>query len=151
MDFPARPPIQTNISDIVKEAFGKSPIEVWRSRDLLALFETENDISELQPNMEKLRQIKDSFAVIATAKGDSVDFVSRFFAPNAGIPEDPVTGSAHCTLIPFWANKLNKDVLHAKQLSKRTGELFCVNKGEKISLIQNGWWDFLNFIYYTYE
>jgi len=72
--------------------------------------------------------------VIATAKGDEVDFVSRFFAPNAGIPEDPVTGSAHCTLVPFWADKLNKQVLNAKQLSKRGGELFCENKGDRVAM-----------------
>lgn len=134
MDFPARAPKQIDISDLHEQAFGMRPSEVWQSRDLLVLFETEQQIAELQPNLEKISQIKDSFAVIATAQGNHVDFVSRFFAPNAGIPEDPVTGSAHCTLVPFWAGKLGKDILHAKQLSKRGGELFCENKGDRVAM-----------------
>jgi len=134
MDFPARAPEQIDITDLHEQAFGIKPSEVWQSRDLLVLFDSEKQIAELQPNLEKISQIKDSFAVIATARGDDVDFVSRFFAPNAGIPEDPVTGSAHCTLVPFWADKLGKDVLHAKQLSKRGGELFCENKGDRVAM-----------------
>lgn len=132
MDFPARIPIQTDISYIVEQAFGIPPLEVWKSEDLMVLFESESDIRNLQPSIDKLSKIKDYFAVIATAKGDSVDFVSRFFAPNAGIPEDPVTGRAHCTLVPFWSKRLNKSRLHAKQLSERTGELFCENMGERV-------------------
>lgn len=132
MDFPARVPTQTNITDIIEEAFGISPKEVWESEDLMVLFESESDIRNLQPNMGKLSEITDYFAVIATAPGDSVDFVSRFFAPNAGIPEDPVTGRAHCTLVPFWSKRLNKPKLHAIQLSKRTGELFCEDKRERV-------------------
>jgi predicted PhzF superfamily epimerase YddE/YHI9 len=134
MDFPARAPQQIEINDLHEQAFGVKPLEVWQSRDLLVLFESETQITQLQPNLEKISEIKDSFAVIATAKGDEVDFVSRFFAPNAGIPEDPVTGSAHCTLVPFWADKLDKDVLNAKQLSKRGGELFCENKGDRVAM-----------------
>jgi len=134
MDFPARAPQQIEITDLHEQAFGLKPLEVWQSRDLLVLFESETQIVQLQPNLEKISEIKDSFAVIATAKGDEVDFVSRFFAPNAGIPEDPVTGSAHCTLVPFWADKLNKQVLNAKQLSKRGGELFCENKGDRVAM-----------------
>ena len=134
MDFPARAPQQIEIKGIHQQAFGIKPLEVWQSRDLLVLFESEAQIAQLQPNLDKISEITDSFAVIATAKGDEVDFVSRFFAPNAGIPEDPVTGSAHCTLVPFWANRLGKDVLNAKQLSKRGGELFCENKDDRVAM-----------------
>ena len=134
MDFPARAPHQIEITALHEQAFGIKPLEVWQSRDLVLLFESEKQIAELQANLDKIAEIKDSFAVIATAKGDEVDFVSRFFAPNAGIPEDPVTGSAHCTLVPFWADKLGKQVLNAKQLSQRGGELFCENKGDRVAM-----------------
>ena len=76
----------------------------------------------------------DCFAVIATAPGRLCDFVSRFFAPAAGIPEDPVTGSAHCTLIPYWAKRLGKTKLHALQLSERGGELYCEDKGDRVAI-----------------
>lgn len=132
MDFPARVPTQTNTDEIIEQAFGISPKEVWESEDLMVLFDSESDIRNLQPNMEKISQITDYFAVIATAPGDGVDFVSRFFAPNGGIPEDPVTGRAHCTLVPFWSKRLNKSELHAIQLSERTGELFCEDQGERV-------------------
>lgn len=134
MDFPARIPTQTEISNIVAQAFGIRPVEVWESEDLMVLFESESDIRSLRPDMEKLSKISDYFAVIATAQGENVDFVSRFFAPNAGIPEDPVTGRAHCTLVPFWSKRLNKPLLHAMQLSARTGELFCEDNGERVSM-----------------
>ncbi len=134
MDFPARIPTQTEISNIVEQAFGIPPVEVWESEDLMVVFESESDIRSLQPDMDKLLEISDYFAVIVTAQGESVDFVSRVFAPNAGIPEDPVTGRAHCILVPFWSKRLNKPRLHALQLSARTGELFCEDKGERVSM-----------------
>ena len=134
MDFPARAPERIEMNDLHEQAFGIKPLEVWQSRDLLVLFESEAQIKDLQPNLDKISEIKNSFAVIATAKGDEADFVSRFFAPNAGIPEDPVTGSAHCTLVPFWADKLDKNTLHAKQLSKRGGELFCKSNGDRVEM-----------------
>ena len=87
----------------------------------------------MKPDFSELMQI-DTFAVIVTAKGETADFVSRFFAPRAGIPEDPVTGSAHCTLIPYWAELLGKNRLHAFQLSRRGGELFCENKGDRVRI-----------------
>ena len=134
MNFPSRAPKQIAITDLHRDAFGLEPLEVWQSRDLLVMLESEDKIKQLDANLSKIAEITDSFAVIATAKGDEVDFVSRFFAPNAGIPEDPVTGSAHCTLVPFWAEKLGKQTLHAKQLSPRGGELFCENKGERVAM-----------------
>jgi len=81
-----------------------------------------------------LKKLPDHFAVIVTAKGKEADFVSRFFAPGAGIPEDPVTGSSHCTMIPFWAERLHKDKMIAKQLSKRGGTLFCENCGSRVKI-----------------
>lgn len=134
MDFPARAPEQMAASGELSTVLGQVPLEAWQSRDLLVLLESERAVQDFQPDMVKLATLKDHFAVIITAQGEEVDFVSRFFAPNAGIPEDPVTGSAHCTLIPFWAERLHKNTLHARQLSPRTGELFCEHNGERVSL-----------------
>lgn len=134
MDFPSRKPKQTNISPLMEQAIGVPVLEAHLSRDLLVLVDSETQILNLKPNLELLRQIPDCFALIVTAKGDNVDFVSRFFAPNAGIPEDPVTGSSHSTLIPFWSERLSKDKMVAKQLSKRGGTLFCENCGERVKI-----------------
>lgn len=93
-----------------------SPAITGRARNYLAVFETEQDVRKLQPDMATLLRL-DCLGIIATAPGENCDFVSRFFAPRAGVPEDPVTGSAHCTLIPYWAQRLGRTVLHARQLS----------------------------------
>lgn len=132
MDFPARKVSLSSLSPKVAQALGKRPIRIYESQDLLVEFQNESEVKELQPNMEKLKQLTDYFGVIVTAKGDDVDFVSRFFAPNAGIPEDPVTGRAHCVLIPFWSNKLEKKHMKAIQLSKRTGTVYCENNEERV-------------------
>jgi predicted PhzF superfamily epimerase YddE/YHI9 len=87
--------------------------------------------------MERLAKA-DRFAVIATAPGMDVDFVSRFFAPAQGIPEDPVTGRAHCTLIPYWSKRLGKKKLHAYQVSPRGGELWCEDRGERVTISGQG-------------
>ena len=125
MDFPTRAPHQVECPALLPEALGAKPVEVHASRDLLAVFENESIVKSITPDFDKLNQIKDTFAVMVSAPGDNCDFVSRFFAPKAGISEDPVTGSAHCTLIPYWAKQLGKSKLHAWQVSKRGGELFC--------------------------
>lgn len=134
MDFPARKPEPTEESSIISQALGAVPLEVLKSRDLLVVFKDESTVRDMNPDFDKLKQIRDFFAVIVTARGEKCDFVSRFFAPNAGIPEDPVTGSAHCTLIPFWADRLKKNQLHALQLSKRGGELFCESAGDRVRI-----------------
>ena len=134
MNFPARAPESADFDDILVDALGSKPIQVLKSRDLLALFEDEQSVRELTPNFEKLKEVQGSFGVIVTAIGDSCDFVSRFFAPKAGVPEDPVTGSAHCTLVPFWAERLDKTTLHARQISKRGGELFCEHLGARVKI-----------------
>lgn len=137
LDFPSRPPKPVEAPAILAEALGAAPREVLAARDLVAVFDHEDDVRLMAPDMEKLRKITDWFAVIVTAPGSTVDFVSRFFAPNAGIPEDPVTGSAHCELAPYWSARLGKQSLHARQLSARGGELFCEDRGDRVRLAGN--------------
>ena len=99
----------------------------------MAVFESADQVLGLDPDLNFIKGL-DGFGLICTGPGDDCDFVSRFFAPHVGIPEDPVTGSAHCTLIPYWAQKLGKDKLHARQVSARGGELFCENAGERVKI-----------------
>jgi PhzF family phenazine biosynthesis protein len=133
MDFPALPPRPVARTDELVRVLGAQPTEVHAARDLMAVFETEEEIVALKPDFIKLA-LMDPFAVIVTAPGNEVDFVSRFFAPKVGIDEDPVTGSAHCTLIPYWAKQLGKKKLHALQVSKRGGELFGEDLGERVTI-----------------
>lgn len=132
MDLPHRKPAPTGVPEGLCEALGLEPVEVLASRDLMAVFRHESQIRGMRPDFERLERLRDTFAVIVTAPGQEADFVSRFFAPNAGVPEDPVTGSAHCTLVPFWAERLGKKSLRARQLSSRGGELFCDDLGDRV-------------------
>jgi PhzF family phenazine biosynthesis protein len=132
MDFPSRPPIPIELPNGLAEALGdKKPLKVLRSRDYFLVYKSESDVRDISPDFFALSKM-DTVGVIVTAPGDSVDFVSRFFAPAAGIPEDPVTGSSHCNLIPYWAEKLGKTKLHAYQISARKGELWCELKGDRV-------------------
>ena len=133
LDFPARPGKAVEVSDALTLALGAKPREVFMARDLLAVFDTEAQILALRPRFELIAAL-DTFAVIVSAPGSDADFVSRFFAPRAGIPEDPVTGSAHCTLVPYWAERLGKQKLTAKQLSARRGELVCELQGDRVAI-----------------
>ena len=133
MDFPSRPPAKCSAPDNLVRGLGRKPAEVLKSRDYLAVFETPAEVASLKPDMDRLRQL-DCLGIIVTAPGEKVDFVSRFFAPQAGVPEDPVTGSAHCTLIPYWAERLGKAELFAEQISRRGGELVCRNAGERVAI-----------------
>jgi PhzF family phenazine biosynthesis protein len=133
MDFPAWMPEATETSQALVEGLGMRPVQALKSRDYLAVFESEREIADIQPNFDALAEL-DCLGIIITAPGERVDFVSRFFAPRAGIPEDPVTGSAHSTLTPYWAKRLGKDSLHALQLSQRGGELWCEQHGERVSI-----------------
>jgi len=133
MDFPALPPERVAKTQELVNVLGATPVEVHAARDLMAVFESQDQIVALKPDFVKLA-LMDPFAVIVTAPGDDVDFVSRFFAPKVGIDEDPVTGSAHCTLIPYWAKRLGKEKLHALQVSKRGGELFGEMLGERVAI-----------------
>ena len=133
LDFPARPPAACEAPTALLRGLGTAPKAVLKSRDYLAVYESEAVVAGLTPDMAALAQV-DALGVIATAPGVSVDFVSRFFAPRAGIPEDPVTGSAHCTLIPYWAQRLSKMKLLARQISKRGGELLCNLRDDRVGI-----------------
>jgi PhzF family phenazine biosynthesis protein len=133
LDFPARPPAPCKIDDGLYAALGATPKAVLAARDLFCVFETEAEVRAVKPNMERLGAI-DHFGTIITAPGTDCDFVSRFFAPAQGVPEDPVTGSAHCTLIPYWAERLGKTKLFARQISPRGGELWCEHRGDRVSI-----------------
>ena len=122
LDFPARPAKEIVVEPKLVEALGAEPIWCGESRDLIAVFENEEQIRELEPQMGKLKKLK-AMAVCPTAPGIETDFVCRFFAPKVGIPEDPVTGSAFCTLLPYWGERLGKTELTARQLSARGGEV----------------------------
>ena len=134
MDFPSRPVHGIATPAGLAEALGVAPAEVLGSaEDLLVVLDSENGVAGVQPDFAALKRIQ-CRGVIVTAKGDSCDFVSRFFAPCFGIPEDPVTGSAHCVLIPYWAGVHRKNQLHALQISRRGGELFCANAGDRVKI-----------------
>ncbi|SYZ72167.1 putative enzyme [Candidatus Zixiibacteriota bacterium] len=131
LNFPADKPRPIEMPDNLVEALGKEPAEILTSRDIFAVYKSPDDIINLKPNFDLLGKI-DAHAVIVTAPGTDCDFLSRFFAPRLGINEDPVTGSAHTALIPFWAERLGKRVMHAHQESKRRGEIFCEFLGNRV-------------------
>ena len=133
MDFPSRKPTTCGFPVNLANVLGREPREVLAARDLLVVYETEEEIRGLKPEMDGILALE-QFAVIVTAPGRKADFVSRFFAPKVGVPEDPVTGSSHCTLVPYWAERLGKRELHAFQLSARGGELFCTDRGERVTI-----------------
>jgi PhzF family phenazine biosynthesis protein len=132
MDFPAWPPQPCEAPAGLAVALGRNPHEVLAARDYLAVYERAADIAAIKPDFAGLKRL--DRAVIVSAPGsDGVDFVSRFFAPWAGIDEDPVTGSAHCQLIPYWAKRLGKTRLAARQISPRGGALSCALAGERVT------------------
>lgn len=132
LDFPSRPPEAAEIPASLVEALGlPAPKAFLRSRDFMLVYDDEDTILNCKPDFAALGKF-DVVGIIITSPGKEVDFVSRFFAPSAGIPEDPVTGSAHCNLIPYWAGKLGKNELHAYQQSARKGELWCELKGDRV-------------------
>jgi PhzF family phenazine biosynthesis protein len=133
LDFPSRPVSPAGVPDGLIEAIGKMPNEVLKARDYFLVYESEQDIVDIKPDISALLKL-DEHGFIVTAKGDSSDFVSRFFAPSMGVNEDPVTGSSHCNLIPFWAERLGKEELFARQVSPRGGELFCELAGERVKI-----------------
>lgn len=134
MDFPADILEPTPAPGLLKEALQATPREVFIGReDFLVVLGSEAEVAALSPDFRLLRQLKGR-GVIATAPGESVDFVSRCFFPNAGIDEDPVTGSAHTTMAPYWAGRLGKQELLARQISRRGGEVRCTMLGERVAL-----------------
>ena len=133
LDFPSRPPTPGAVPEALIRGLGAAPKEVFKARDFLAVFSSEAEVRALQPDFALLKTL-DCLGIIVTAPGGDCDFVSRFFAPGAGVDEDPVTGSAHCTLIPFWAQRLGKAKLFARQVSARGGELVCELVGERVRM-----------------
>lgn len=133
LDFPARPPKPALLPEVIQRSLGKQPLEVLKARDYVLVYENEEDVRNIQVDRQILDEINiDPGGVIVTAKGNSCDFVSRFFTPQASIFEDPVTGSAHCSLIPYWSEKLQKTEMLAWQVSERLGTLYCINKAERV-------------------
>ena len=133
MDFPARPAAPGAVQEALVRGLGKKPDAVLKARDYLAVFVAEAKIRALAPDFAALKTL-DCLGIIATAPGGDCDFVSRFFAPATGIDEDPVTGSAHCTLIPYWSQRLGKATLFARQVSRRGGEIFCRLAGDRVHI-----------------
>jgi PhzF family phenazine biosynthesis protein len=131
MDFPACPATGCEMPPELLRALGSQPEAVLTARDYIAVYATEDEVWKLIPDLGMVMQL-DRFGLIVTAPGRQADFVSRFFAPAQGVPEDPVTGSAHCTLIPYWSKRLGKKKLHAQQVSPRGGELECEDRGERV-------------------
>lgn len=131
LNFPAWKPVPVDIPSEIFEAFEQKPIAAFSSRDLMLIFKNEQEILALNPDLSKIKHLP-YLGINCTAKGDDVDFVSRVFDANDPISEDPVTGSAHCGFVPYWAKQLGKTILHAKQLSARRGELFCELKCNRV-------------------
>ena len=135
LDFPADPPRRIDPPPALARALGRVPREVWRGKQdfVLALLPHEAAVRGLRPSWPDFDELE-VHGVIATAPGSDADFVSRFFAPRYGIPEDPVTGAAHCVLTPYWAQVLERPRLRARQLSERGGELRVEDRGERVGI-----------------
>jgi PhzF family phenazine biosynthesis protein len=134
LDFPANMPQRSSLPEDFVQALNITPIQCHRGKeDYLLLYKSQQEIEALMPDFRRLEKT-DARAVIVTAPGDKCDFVSRFFGPRVGVDEDPVTGSAHTVLIPFWAAKLGKTEMNARQLSRRGGLIFCRLKGDRVDI-----------------
>ena len=154
LNFPSRPPEPCPAPEKLVQGLGLKPLEVLKSRDYVAVFNSADEVQALAPDFAKLAEL-DCLGIIVTAPGAgapasqlgpptrrrdagapdaNADFVSRFFAPRAGVAEDPVTGSAHCSLIPYWSKRLGKSELFARQVSRRGGELYCRDLGERVGI-----------------
>jgi PhzF family phenazine biosynthesis protein len=133
LDFPSRPAHPCATPALLAESLGAEPKEVFQGRDYMAVFEREEEVAELSPDLAELSKLEGQ-GVVVTAPGNDCDFVSRYFAPKVGVPEDPVTGSTHCVLVPYWSKRLGKKDLRARQLSSRGGELFCEDRGPRVGI-----------------
>jgi PhzF family phenazine biosynthesis protein len=136
LDFPSRPAAPCPVPEALARGLGREPVEVLKAGDYLAVFAGEDDVRGLDPDMKVLAGLECT-GVIATAPASAVngvDFVSRVFAPQCGIPEDPVCGSAHCTLVPYWAARLGRRKLAARQVSARGGDLWCEDAGARVKI-----------------
>lgn len=133
MDFPSRPGEKIKAPMALVDGLVMDPVTTRKARDYMAVLETQTQVLDCKPDLPKLAEL-DCTGIIITAPGEDVDFVSRFFAPREGIPEDPVTGSAHCTLIPYWAKRLGKETMIARQVSRRGGTVFCRLNGKRVTV-----------------
>lgn len=133
LDFPSQPPVSCAVPELIVKAFGETPVECLRSDDYIVVFDHESAVLDADPDLSVVSGL-DLRGVAITARSEKYDFVVRFFAPNYGIDEDPVTGSAFTQLIPYWAEKLGKHKLRAKQVSRRGGEVGCVYAGERVRI-----------------
>ncbi len=135
MDFPSlQPTICTNPPALLLEGLGKTPQFVLSTKSkYITVFASEDEVLAIQPDFKLLEQLH-PHGVVVTALSKDADFVSRYFAPSYGIPEDPVTGSIHCSLVPYWANRLGKTQLYAKQVSNRGGELWCEAQQDRVTI-----------------
>jgi PhzF family phenazine biosynthesis protein len=136
LNFPSRMPQDCEVPEALLKGINFPPVKVLKSRDYFLVYEDESIVQQIIPDFNYLNQL-DVVGVIVTAASKEVDFVSRFFVPNSVIGEDPVTGSAHCNLIPYWSKELNKTRLTARQISAREGELFCEDKGDRVTMAGN--------------
>ena len=135
MDFPAYTLKQLEVTDAITEALGARPREVWRARDLLCIFDDPETVMNLKPDLDKVRALKGALMqVTAPGTGTEFDCISRSFAPKMEVPEDPVCGSGHCHIIPYWAGRLGKTELVARQASPRGGTLYCRMEGDRVAL-----------------
>ena len=131
MEFPAYDLKRVDVTKAMEDALGASVKEAYLARDLLCVLDDERTVRNLSPDLEKIKQLE-GLLVHVTARGRSVDCVSRSFAPKLSVAEDPVCGSGHCHIIPFWADQLGRDELVAYQASRRGGTLYCRREGNKI-------------------
>ena len=134
MDFPALPAKEVALPDGFVEAIGKTPVKYLRAVKNMAVFESEADVRAIKPDFGYIKDMAEGYGLIVTAPGEGCDCASRYFAPQVGVNEDPVTGSAHCTIVPYWAKRLGKSAIHARQVSARGGDLYCCDLGERTEI-----------------
>jgi len=134
MNFPSIMPDRIAVPNRLEAALGAEAQEVYLARDLMVVLKDEDTVLNLRPDFGMIKELADGLGVIVTAKGEEADFVSRCFYPKLGVNEDPVTGSAHSNLIPYWAEKLGKNELKAVQLSERRGTLYCEQRGDRVNM-----------------
>jgi len=136
MNLPLRNPVKSELPKLICKSLNLKPLEVYKSRDYLLIYNSEEEIKKIKINTHYFNQINlDPGGVVVTAKGTNSDFVSRYFTPQSTILEDPATGSSHCSLIPFWSKKLNKNHLISIQLSQRGGKFECINNFDRVTVI----------------
>lgn len=136
MSFPAYAYRPVPVTDAMEAAFGARPTEAYLSRDLLAVFDSEETVRNMTPDQDAMKSL-DGLCIAVTAPGKQYDCVSRVFAPELDVPEDPVTGSTHCMIAPYWCRRLNQSSITAFQASKRTGILLCKWEGDRVKLTGN--------------